>query len=176
MIKRSGIFLALALLALAGTARAAKVGDAAPEISAPFLQPQQEMVELTGHVVVIDVMASWCGPCREELPLLENLYQKYKARGVVVVGVGIDHREKNLRDFVHSTGVTFPIKHDIDARIASALNPSRMPSTFLVDRAGRIVSSEEGFSVAGLKRLHSQIEQLLTQSAAEQPALAKPSN
>src|SRR5436190_1819117 len=92
--KRLAICAAALVLFLQARAQALGVGDEAPKIEAPFLQGAEQAADLRGHVVLIDVMASWCGPCRDELPLIEALYQKYKAQGVIVVGVGIDRKQK----------------------------------------------------------------------------------
>ena len=129
---------------------------------------------LRGHPVVLNFWASWCAPCREEAPLLERTYQRFKDQGVRFVGVNIRDQEPNARRFVEDFGITFPVVRDEDQELARGLDVYGLPQTFFIDAEGRLASTTDtegrqgtgqgGTIVLGAvdeRELVEQIEQLL---------------
>ena len=98
-------------LALAGSAAALSVGARAPEIGRPDLNGRNvQMSGLRGKVVIVDFWASWCEPCREEMPVLDRMYRDLRERGLVVVGVSVDRTIGNVNGFLRRTPVSFPVR------------------------------------------------------------------
>jgi cytochrome c biogenesis protein CcmG, thiol:disulfide interchange protein DsbE len=119
---------------------------AAPGVTLPVLIPgsglpaggQGSLAQLRGRPVVLNFWASWCDPCRDEAPVLERLWQRYRDRGVVVLGVDArDLREKALA-FSREYGLTYPSLRDGTDRTERAFETTGVPETFLIDRTGRV--------------------------------------
>ncbi len=149
-------------LGLASTVRALDSGEAAPPFSGNTLDGQPiGLAGLRGKVVVIDFWASWCAPCKEEMPVLERLWRKYRDQGLVVVGVSVDNELPNAKTFIGQVKVTFPIVHDAKHAIADRYSPPRMPTSLIVDKAGKIRFVHGGFRKQDAAKLEQEIAQLL---------------
>ncbi len=94
--------------------------------------------ELQGQVVVLNFWASWCPPCRWEMPSFEKTYQEYKDDGVLFVGVAISDFESAALEFAEATGVTYPIGLDVTGEIARAYRVLGLPTTIFIDTRGNI--------------------------------------
>lgn len=99
---------------------------------------------LRGRVVVLNFWSSWCIPCREEAPALEATWQRYRERGVMVVGVNVQDLTPEALRFLHETRTTYPTVRDKDNTVYRAYGLTGVPETFFVDRFGRIVSKFPG--------------------------------
>lgn len=93
---------------------------------------------LKGQVVMINFWASWCGPCRQEFPALDQIYRKYKPMGFEMVGINVESEKADAERFLGKTPVSFPILFDPDNKVSGNYGVSAMPTTFLVDRQGRV--------------------------------------
>ncbi|MDR5703865.1 MAG: TlpA disulfide reductase family protein [Armatimonadota bacterium] len=102
------------------------------------------LTDLRGKVVVLNFWASWCGPCRDEAPLLEKVWREYRDRGVMVVGVNIQDLESAARKFIQEFRITYPNVRDGDGHIAKKYGVTGVPETFFIDRSGRIVQKFPG--------------------------------
>ena len=117
-------------------------GGPAPDFELTLLDGDSlRMSDLRGQVVVLNFWGSWCGPCRWEMPSFENIWQEYKDRGVVFVGVAVLDFEENARAFAEEAGVTYPLGLDVSGKIAEEYGVSTggvvsVPTTFLIDREG----------------------------------------
>lgn len=119
-----------------------EVGGEAPAYGAVSLAGDSvSLEELRGKVVLLNVWATWCIPCREEIPALQRLHEENAARGLEVVGVSVDApgEEESIRDFVREFGVTFPIWYDEENVVTPTFRLIGVPSTYLIDREGQIV-------------------------------------
>ena len=94
--------------------------------------------DLEGKVVVLNFWASWCPPCRWEMPFFEEMHQEYKDQGVVFLGVAISDTLENARGFAESTGVTYPIGLDTTGEISRNYNVVSLPTTFFIGREGNV--------------------------------------
>lgn len=162
-MRRALTILSLLCLTFVGpTVSALDEGNRAPEIGLRTPDGRDiRIADLRGKVVVVDFWASWCGPCREELPVLQRLHEQYASQGLVVVGVGIDRDADDFSRFSQRMGLTFPVVHDDAHQVAERYEPPRMPSTFLVDRDGVVRHVHEGFRSSNAQELEHQIQQLL---------------
>lgn len=132
----------LAALACADESRTYQpvaVGRPAPEFGAPNLEGDSlTLKNLRGEAVMLNVWATWCAPCREEMPDLQQLHEQYGPRGLRIVGVSVDPRgsERTIRDFLSDVGVTFTILHDARDAVSRDYRTIGVPETFLIDREG----------------------------------------
>ena len=94
--------------------------------------------DLKGKVVVLNFWASWCGPCRWEMPAFERIAKEFSDKEVVFVGLAVSDRLQDARGFADSVGVTYPLALDSSGRIAVAYNVRSLPTTFFIDREGQI--------------------------------------
>ena len=139
---------ALALLALAagcsegaGGFRPLAAGDPAPEYAAATVSGDTvSLSDLRGRPVVVNVWATWCPPCREEMPALESLQQRFADQGLSVVAVSIDAAgdARAVDAFARELAPDVTVLHDPTRRIESAFRTIGVPETFLIDRQGRI--------------------------------------
>ena len=151
-----------ALTLAAAGAHALDAGAKMPEIGLNDLSGKPvNLASLAGKVVVIDFWATWCAPCKEELPVLQNLYKKYGSQGLVIVGVSVDKDAANLPSFLKKLGVTFPIVHDANHAVSGRYAPPRMPSSYIVDRKGIVKYVHGGFRADDAPVFEKQIQGLL---------------
>lgn len=120
-----------------------EVGDRVPRFSAPDLSGAEvSFADHLGEVVLVNIWATWCGPCRVEMPSIQASYDRFRDRGFTVLAVSIDagpgHGEK-VASFVEEYGLTFPVILDPEGRIQRLLGTIGVPETFVLDREGRIV-------------------------------------
>jgi thiol-disulfide isomerase/thioredoxin len=118
----------------------------APDITLPTLSGAFiHLADVRGKVVLLNFWATWCVPCRTEMPTLEELYQRYRDRGLEVVAVNLDMLSTpGVEAFVKEVGVTFPIVLDPSWATARAYRVVGVPTTYLIDRAGNVVVREVG--------------------------------
>lgn len=168
MLRRTFMAFALSTMLLTSAPPAAQAvgeGALAPEIGLHDLQGKPVRVsDLRGRVVLVDFWASWCAPCREELPVLETLYRKFRDKGLVVIAVGLDKEAANLAKFLRATPLSFPVVHDADGAVANRYAPPKMPSSFLIDRKGLVRHLHAGFKASDKTLLERQIAALLAES------------
>lgn len=126
-------------IALASPAHAADpVGRPAPAFALPMLTGSTEVAldKLRGQVVMINFWASWCVPCRQEFPLLDQMYKQYKGVGFALLGVNVEPDSKDAEAFLAKMPVSFPILSDKDSTVSKLYHIEGMPSTVVVDRHG----------------------------------------
>jgi len=158
----SALAVLVAALSLAGRARALDAGTPLPELGLTDLAGHRvDAASLKGKVVLVDFWATWCAPCKQEMPILEKLWQKYQARGFVVVGVSVDQDSSNVGAFIKQMKVTFPVLHDKAHDVANRFKPPRMPSSYIVDRKGIVRHVHGGFRAADAAAIESEINNLL---------------
>jgi cytochrome c biogenesis protein CcmG/thiol:disulfide interchange protein DsbE len=119
----------------------AREGFSAPDFKLDLLGGgQRALSELRGKVVIVNLWASWCPPCRAEMPALERMYQAYQNKGLEVLAVNstFQDREADAAAFAHSFSLTFPILLDRTGSVSNRYLLRALPSTFFVDRRGVI--------------------------------------
>lgn len=122
--------------------------------------------DAAGRVRVVDFWASWCEPCREQLPLLDRLAREHAAEGLVVYGISFDDGRPPLEDFLEAVPVSFPILWDRGGEVlGERLDVRRLPTTWVVDRSGVVRSVHVGFDAAEGEKLVREVRLLLAEPA-----------
>ena len=118
----------------------------APNFTLPRLDRdgELELASLRGKAVVLNFWASWCGPCKDEAPLLEQLWRTWRGRGVVVLGVDAEDFRADARGFMRRFGMSYPVVHDGPGKIKKRYGLKGFPETFFVSRSGKIVAHIAG--------------------------------
>lgn len=101
--------------------------------------------DLRGQVVMINFWASWCGPCRQEMPLLEQIHQRYERLGFTLLGVNVEENSADGQAFLKERPVSFPVLYDPENGISELYEVVAMPSTVLIDRQGNIRYLHHGY-------------------------------
>ena len=157
----------LAGMVLVGSAAALDVGARMPEIGLKDLHGNPiDRASLQGKVVIVDFWASWCAPCKEEMPVLSRLHAKHAQRGLVVVGVSVDEEVTNVQGFLAKVKASFPIVHDRTHVVAERFAPPKMPSSYVIDRRGVVRYVHGGFRPADAEALAREVETLLAEASA----------
>ena len=104
-----------------------------------------KLSEFRGEVVLINFWASWCGPCRQEMPLLSELHEQYRDLGFTVLGVNVEEDTRQARKLLEAAPVSFPVLFDSDSTVSREYNVAAMPSTMLVDRNGMLRYLHKGY-------------------------------
>jgi cytochrome c biogenesis protein CcmG/thiol:disulfide interchange protein DsbE len=117
-----------------------------------------------GKVVYVDFWASWCGPCRESFPWLDELVREYRSKDLVVIGINVDKDRDRAERFLNETPADFPIIYDPRGDLASEYKVAGMPSAVLIDRAGHIRFQHAGFSVKQKGLYEQQLQTLLAET------------
>jgi DsbE subfamily thiol:disulfide oxidoreductase len=97
-----------------------------------------------GKVILLNFWATWCPPCIKEMPFLEAAYEKYKAEGLVIVGINYNEDKETVLHFIQGKGVTFPVAIDKDLRMTRTYQVLSLPATFIIDRKGIIRDKYRG--------------------------------
>lgn len=137
-------------------------GQFPPPFTLRDLEGQEvSLSDYAGDVIVLDLWATWCGPCRAEVPFLVSLYDEFKDRGFVVLGVGLDREgERVLRPFAQEFGVHYPVLVG-DRSVHEAYKIRSIPTTFVIGRNGRIAKRHVGFHPSMAEGMRAEIENLL---------------
>jgi thiol-disulfide isomerase/thioredoxin len=117
--------------------------------------------ELEGQVVMINFWATWCVPCREEMPHLEALYQRYSSLGFTLLGVNVEDDKQGAEKFLKSTPVSFPILYDPESKVSGLYKVQAMPTTVLVARDGTMRFIHHGYKPGYENDYQTQIRALL---------------
>jgi len=162
---RLASLLALAVLTVvgAGTATALPaVGRAAPDFAAKSDGGRNvRLSELRGQVVLVNFWASWCSPCRQELPLLNKLYTQYRAAGFVLLAVNVDDNPKDAEAMLKRLGLRFPTLFDGSKNVAKLYGVDTMPATLVIDRDGRVRYVHRGYYEGYERKYEQQVRELL---------------
>jgi len=134
-----GLLLGLAFFALPEAQKKIDQGDQAMAFELPDLQAQLQILP-KGEVVLLNFWATWCPPCRQEMPSMANLYKKYQAQGLKIVAVSVDKDAKALVKFVDEYQLPFMVLHGQKGSVSTSYGVFRYPESFLIDRQGRVQS------------------------------------
>ena len=136
----------VAALVIAMPAVASDPTGPAPQFVLPSKGGSQlNLAQYKGQVVMINFWASWCGPCRQEMPLLESIYRKYNKMGFTMIGVNVEPDSNAANAWLKATPVSFPILYDRDSKVSKLYDVSGMPSTVIIDRTGKLRTLHRGY-------------------------------
>lgn len=165
MTRRS--FLGSSLASAAACAAPAALASAADAVPAPdFELPLRgggmvKLAELRGQVVMLNFWASWCGPCRQEFPILDEMYRKYRPMGFTLLGVNVESETRDAERFLSATPVSFPIVFDRENAVSGRYGVSAMPTTLLVDRKGNVRWLHRAYKPGDENEYMNQLRRLL---------------
>lgn len=123
--------------------------------------PNLRLQEQRGQVVMINFWATWCGPCRQEMPHLDQLYDKYRSSGFVLLGVNVDDDARKATELATRLGLGFPVLLDTDKKVSRVYDLNAMPATLLIDRDGRVRYIHRGYRAGFERTYEQQIRELL---------------
>ena len=103
------------------------------------------LAQYKGQVVMLNFWASWCGPCRQEMPLLEDIYKKYGKLGFTLIGVNVEPDSNAANDWLKQTPVSFPVVYDTQSQVSKLYDVEGMPSTVIIDRKGNLRVLHRGY-------------------------------
>lgn len=139
-----------------------QIGKKAAEFSLPAVNGETVALQnLRGKVVLLNFWATWCGPCRQELPELARLQEKFRQRGLMVVAVTVDNEVENVQAFLKKYDVKLQALWDKKKKVADAYAVEKMPSSYLLDRNGVVRFIHRGYTPEALKRIEAEIDDLL---------------
>ncbi len=156
--------LGLLASAFAATALASSglEGQAAPDFALKSSTGENlRLSEFRGDVVMINFWATWCGPCRQEMPLLDELYNRYQRVGFNLLGVNIDDDSRKAMQMIEELGVDFPVLFDSQKEVSKLYNVEAMPVTVLVDREGEVRYVHHGYKPGYEDKYLDQVRSLL---------------
>jgi peroxiredoxin len=142
------------------------VGQPAPDFALRSLPGENvRLSEHFGEVVLINFWATWCGPCRQEMPLLDEIYGKYRRAGLVLFSVNIDEAD-NLdaaKEMAQTLKISYPVLFDARKEVSRAYQAGTMPLTVLIDREGVVRYVSEGYKVGYEVRYTDKLRELLNE-------------
>jgi len=155
---------AMATIIVASTALAAG-GDAsstAPSFTLTTLDGKTSgLSAYKGQVVMLNFWATWCGPCQQEIPLLDQMYKKYKPAGFALIGVNVDKEAPAVKELLARKPVSFPVLLDPANQVSKAYHVDEMPSSVIIDRKGQIRYIHRGYKPGDENDYQDRIRQLI---------------
>lgn len=150
--------VALALgIGLSVSALAIEAGQSAPDIQLPGRTGTIKLSDLKGKAVYLDFWASWCGPCKQSFPWMNEMQAKYGAKGLQVLAVNLDQKPEDAAGFLQQTKADFLIAMDPAGQSAQKYNVKGMPSSLLIGRDGKVALVHTGFHAASKAELERAI-------------------
>jgi cytochrome c biogenesis protein CcmG/thiol:disulfide interchange protein DsbE len=142
----------------------AAIGATPPPLHGTALGGESvDLAALAGKVVVIDFWATWCEPCREELPELDAMQRELGERGLTVVGVSVDDERDDVDRYLAQLSVAITVVHDHDDAIAGAWAPPSMPTSYVIDRSGKLAHRQLGYHHGDAETLRAAVEAALAE-------------
>lgn len=163
-MKMKNVFLGLAFTAFAATSLASSglTGQSAPDFALKSSSGENlRLSEFRGDVVMVNFWATWCGPCRQEMPLLDELYARYGRVGFSLLGVNIDDNQSKAMTMISELGVDFPVLFDSSKEVSKLYDVDAMPVTVLIDREGTVRYVHQGYKPGYEEMYLDQIRSLL---------------
>ncbi len=164
MVSRS---FAVGLISLAlgfsvGSASAQEVGSRAPAFDLIGTPNKVRLADMKGQVVYVDFWASWCAPCKQSFPWMNEMQAKYAARGFTVVGINVDQKREDADKFLVNTPAKFAVAYDTTGKVAEVYQPKGMPTSFLIGADGKVRAIHVGFKDSQREELERAIQSALT--------------
>ena len=154
--------MAAVVLATGAFAASGDAGGPAPSFTLTTLSGQAGgLSEYKGQVVMVNFWATWCGPCQQEMPLLDQMYKKYKPAGFTLIGVNVDKEAPAVKELLARKPVSFPVLLDPANQVSKAYHVDEMPSSVIIDRKGQIRYVHRGYKPGDENDYQDRIRQLI---------------
>ncbi|WP_440904354.1 peroxiredoxin family protein [Catenovulum sp. SX2] len=154
--------VSISLLAVANNAWALEENQPAPDFTLKTVSGENvKLSEQKGQIILLNFWASWCGPCRKEMPALEDLHQQFSDLGVAVWGVNVEQDPEPGKGFLKEIEVSFPIMFDSENTVTAAYDVAAMPTTILIDRDGKVRAEFKGYKAGYEKKYAKAIKRLI---------------
>ncbi len=161
-LKNTIIALVFCVFAASSLASSGLEGQQAPDFALKSSTGENlRLSEFRGDVVMINFWATWCGPCRQEMPLLDELYSRYQRVGFSLLGVNIDDDSRRAMQMIDELGVNFPVLFDAQKEVSKLYEVEAMPVTVIVDREGTVRYIHHGYKPGYEDKYLNQIRSLL---------------
>jgi len=161
-LKNTIIALVFSVFAASSLASSGMEGQPAPDFALKSSTGENlRLSEFRGDVVMINFWATWCGPCRQEMPLLDELYSRYQRVGFNLLGVNIDDDSRRAMRMIEELGVKFPVLFDARKEVSELYEVEAMPVTVIVDREGTVRYIHHGYKPGYEDKYLDQIRSLL---------------
>lgn len=153
-----------ALMWLTTVNAATELKEAAPDFTLKSLKGSNlKLSEFRGDVVMINFWATWCGPCRQEMPILNDLYLKYRDNGFTLLGVNVEKNTSKAANMIRDLKVVFPVLFDTENEVSKLYKVEAMPSTILVDRDGNMRYLHRGYVSGTEDEYVRQVRELMAE-------------
>lgn len=152
--------LAAPLLAVglwSAAACAVETGQSAPAFDLPSTKGNVKLADLSGKWVYVDFWASWCGPCKQSFPFMNQLQAKYGSKGLQIVGINVDAKREDAQKFLAETPASFMLAFDDKGATPKSFAIKGMPSSVLIGPDGKVVWTHRGFNDENAKELETKI-------------------
>ncbi len=143
--KAATALASLCLALAAPVVHAVEIGQPAPEIELTGASIAPKLSDLKGKVVYLDFWASWCGPCRQSFPWMNEMHKKYADKGLVIVGVNVDAKRPDADAFLAQTPAQFAMAFDSKGASAKRVGLKGMPTSLLIGADGKVIATHQGF-------------------------------
>ena len=163
MIKQTlgALALAAAFVVPLGSAHATDAGQPAPAFDLPGTAGAVKLADLKGKVVYVDFWASWCGPCKQSFPWMNEMQSKYGAQGLQIVGITVDKKREDAEKFLAANPAKFTVAFDTVGDTPGKYSVKNMPTSYLIGADGKVVFVHGGFDDAAKAELEGKIKQAL---------------
>lgn len=156
------VAVCLGFLAVGSLTASAMIGQKAPDFTLKSSTGENlRLSEYRGEVVMLHFWATWCGSCRQEMPLLDDLYKRYKRVGFRLLGVNVDDNLQRATDMVKELGVDFPVVFDARKGVSKLYKVNTMPVTVILDREGEVRYVHKGYKPGYKEQYLNEVRALL---------------
>ena len=148
-----------------GNAAALGVGDVAPNVALPTATAATtvDLAKLKGKIVYVDFWASWCGPCKQSFPWMNDMHTKHAPRGLEIVAINVDAKMPDAQRFLATMPAKFTVVFDAKGQTPKLFDVKAMPTSYLIDGDGKVLYVHAGFRDSDRAALETVIENALTQ-------------
>lgn len=155
-------FTILLVICIVSVAAFAKIkADSAPDFVLKSADGNNvRLSELKGRIVMLNFWATWCGPCTEEIPHLNELHEALDPYDFELLGINLDDDQSKAIHLANKLNVSFPVLFDTDKNVSKSFDIKAMPTTIIIDRAGKIRHVNRGFKKGYIEKYHRQVQAL----------------
>lgn len=150
-------FLTVLLALSAPLAFALDVGQPAPDVDLPDSAVAQKLSDLKGKVVYVDFWASWCGPCKQSFPWMNDMQRKYGSKGLQIVAINVDAKRADADKFLAQNSTVFALAFDSKGESPKRFGVKGMPTSALIDADGKVLYVHQGFRLEERAELEARL-------------------